>query len=103
MTQHIFKEPRKGIVAHTAISKLLAEDPLAQDLVAFKCREWWAAAPHLVGAMVEWPGSEEPEHSVWSLGNNRRGAIMTEIMKDPERAPHSWSDEFGRIERRLRH
>ena len=86
MTQHIFKEPRKAVMAHTAVSKLLAEDPLAQDHVAFCCREEWAASPHVVDTMIKWPGPQEPEHSVWTLGNGRTGGIATEIIKEPERA-----------------
>ena len=65
MTQHIFKEPRPGYVAHTAISKQIAEDPLMRDWIAFMCNEEWRAAPRVVDAMAKWPGSEEPEHTGW--------------------------------------
>ena len=44
MTNHIFKEPRKGVVAHTAASKLLAEDPSTRDFVGVRCEEMFPAA-----------------------------------------------------------
>ena len=43
-TNHIFKEVRKGVVAHTAASKLLAEDSQLQDWVAVNCEEMSPAA-----------------------------------------------------------
>lgn len=44
MTFHrVFQEPRKGFVAHTAASKLLAEDPLIREGVALRCDECWPA------------------------------------------------------------
>ena len=85
MTQHIFKEPRKGYVAHTAISKQIAQNPLMQDLIFFMCTEAWRSAPRLVDAMVKWPGSEEAEETGWVLANNATGPLMQEIFKYPER------------------
>jgi len=85
MTQHIFKEPRPGYVAHTAISKQIAEDPLMRDWIAFMCNEEWRAAPRVVDAMAKWPGSEEPEHTGWVLANNATGSLTQEILKYPER------------------
>lgn len=44
MTFHrVFREPRKGFVAHTAASRLLAEDPLTRDAVGLRCDECWPA------------------------------------------------------------
>jgi hypothetical protein len=85
MTQHIFKEPRPGYVAHTAISKQIAEDPLMRDWIAFMCNEEWRAAPRVVDAMAKWPGSEEPEHTGWVLANNATGSLTQEIFNHPER------------------
>ena len=70
MTQRIFKEPRKGYVAHTAISKQIAESPLIRDWIFFHCIEQWRAAPYVVDAMIKWPGSEEPGQTGWALANN---------------------------------
>ena len=40
---HVFCEPRKGFVAHTAASRILAEDPKIQDVVGVMCEETWPA------------------------------------------------------------
>lgn len=39
MTNRIFKEVRKGVVAHTATSKALAEDEKFRDYVGMRCEE----------------------------------------------------------------
>lgn len=44
MTFHrVFREPRKGFVAHTAASRLLAEDPGTRGSVSLRCDECWPA------------------------------------------------------------
>ena len=37
----VFQEPRKGFVAHTAASRKLAEDPLAQAGLGYMFDEVW--------------------------------------------------------------
>lgn len=44
MTFHIFQEPRKGVVAHTAASKLLADDQLMREWIGMVSEEIWPAA-----------------------------------------------------------
>ncbi len=44
MTFHIFREPRKGVVAHTAASKLLVDDPLMREWLGMVSEEIWPAA-----------------------------------------------------------
>lgn len=39
MTDHIFKEPRKGVVSHTAASRLLVEDSKVLDFVDVNSNE----------------------------------------------------------------
>lgn len=43
-TNHIFKEVRKGVIIHTAASRMLAEDSQMRDWVAVNCEEMWPAA-----------------------------------------------------------
>jgi len=64
MTKRIFHEPRKGIVAHTAASRLMAEDAQVADWVGANTDELWQAASQTVNAMVKYPGSEEPNETV---------------------------------------
>ena len=64
MTKNIFKEPRKGFVAHTVISRLLAEDAEIHDWVGAITDEFWQAASQVVNALVKYPGSREPNQTV---------------------------------------
>ena len=67
MTKHIFKEPRKGMVAHTAASKLLADDAQIHDWVGASTDELWQGASQTVNALVKWPDSQEPNQTARSL------------------------------------
>ena len=44
MTDYLFCEPRKEVVAHTGLTKLLREDGLLHDCVANALEELWPAA-----------------------------------------------------------
>jgi hypothetical protein len=47
MTNHIFCEPNPGMVAHTAASKLLAENDLISAFVGMSVEEHFPAAPRV--------------------------------------------------------
>ena len=85
MTLHVFHEPRKGYVAHTSLSKPLAEDVAMRDYISFLCSECWRAAPRVVDAMVKWPISEEGSQTGWALANDSDESIIQELTKYPER------------------
>lgn len=44
MANHLFRELRPGVVAHTAASKLLAENPLMRQWLGMVSEEIWPAA-----------------------------------------------------------
>ena len=44
MSYNIFNEVRKGVVVHTAASKILAKDTNMQDWLGTVCEEIWPAA-----------------------------------------------------------
>ncbi len=50
MSYHIFQEPRKGVIAHTAASKLLASNHLMRQWVGMVSEEMWPSA-----TKVYWP------------------------------------------------
>ncbi|MCJ1316072.1 hypothetical protein MMC15_001392 [Xylographa vitiligo] len=85
MLDRVFKEPRKGIVAHTPASKALA-DPLFNSCVYQICQEMWRSASRTVDAMVKWPGSQEPTQTGFSLANDTTDPMFVELAKDPARA-----------------
>ena len=43
MTFRIFQEPRKGVVAHTAASKLIADDPFMRQWIGMVSEDLWPA------------------------------------------------------------
>ena len=64
MSKHFFKEPRRGFVAHTAATRILADNPGVADWIWMVCDEIWPAASKLLDAMEKWPGSEQPDECV---------------------------------------
>ncbi|KAF2112203.1 S-adenosyl-L-methionine-dependent methyltransferase [Lophiotrema nucula] len=83
---YIFFEPRKGVVAHSAVSKLLAQDDMVNEWVGFVCSEVWPSACQTVPAMQKWPGSEEPEHSGVALNDPAGRGVWSILREDPQRA-----------------
>lgn len=73
MSQHIFHEPRPGVVAHTAASRLMAEDELVHQYMAWKANEGWLGAYHTCDAMAKWPDSGEPNETAFALGHGGKG------------------------------
>lgn len=46
MANHIFKEVSPGVVAHTAASKVLAEDAAINDWIGFCLEDIWAVSTY---------------------------------------------------------
>ncbi|KAL9621055.1 MAG: hypothetical protein Q9160_004440 [Pyrenula sp. 1 TL-2023] len=86
MTHYYFREPSKEVVEHTASSRVLAEVPLANQMLGFSCGELWPGAMQLVNAIKKWPGSEEPTECGWVLANNTDRKAYDIIEADPIRA-----------------
>lgn len=83
---HIFHEPRKGVIGHTAMSKLLVQEPHVHEWVGLVCDEMWPSGTRTIDAMMKWPGSQEPQHTAISL-NSPTGESMWDILRqDPKRA-----------------
>ena len=86
IANRIFSEPRKGVVAHSAISKLLVGLPLLNQWIGLVCDEMWPAAARAVDALSKWPGSEEPENTGFALANGVETRYFDVINQDPKRA-----------------
>ena len=85
MANGIFQEPRKGIVTHTAISKLIAEDQRVSNFVAYITEEMWGASTQIVDAISKWPGSEQRGHTGFALWNENEQEFFAQISGDPQR------------------
>ncbi|KAI9713788.1 MAG: hypothetical protein M1820_000518 [Bogoriella megaspora] len=86
MTKRLFCEPQKGIVAHTAASRLLAEDSQLADWVGASTDDLWQAAAQTVNAMVKFPRSQEPNETGFALANNSSKDAFSILGEHPDRA-----------------
>lgn len=64
ITQQIFTEIRPGTIAHSACSRLIAEDDTVSSYLKFITDDAWHAAYHVCDAVAKWTGSEEPDETV---------------------------------------
>lgn len=64
ITQRIFEEPRPGVITHSAVSRLLAEDSGVHDHVTTCSDDLWQAAAQTCNAMMKFHDSEEPTETV---------------------------------------
>ncbi|KAJ4301955.1 hypothetical protein N0V90_004051 [Kalmusia sp. IMI 367209] len=83
ISYNIFTEPRKGVVSHTAISKLLAEEILVHQWIGLVCNEMIPASVQAIPAMIKWPGSGEPHETGYALahGNTVWNVLQNDIVR----------------------
>ncbi|CAG8953114.1 hypothetical protein HYFRA_00003311 [Hymenoscyphus fraxineus] len=86
VTNHIFTEPREGFIAHTAVSKALAEVPMLHEWVTMACEDMWPPTTRLVDAMNKWPGSGEPRQTAYNLASRAEGSFFEELERSSERS-----------------
>ena len=84
-TNHIFNEPKNGVIVHTAASKALAQVPLLREWLEQACDDMWPATSKFVDAMVKWPASQEPSHTAFNVASGARSSFFDEIAKSPSR------------------
>ncbi|PVI04128.1 S-adenosyl-L-methionine-dependent methyltransferase [Periconia macrospinosa] len=84
MAMHILEEPEPGMVAHTSISKFLA-NPAINGWAEFEGRDTWPASTRIVDAVQKWPNSQLPNETAWVLANNGK-SVQDVIATEPERA-----------------
>ncbi|KAI0199447.1 S-adenosyl-L-methionine-dependent methyltransferase [Astrocystis sublimbata] len=82
----VFSEPRPGVIAHSAASRLLAEDAGVHDYIATCSDELWQAAAQQCNAMVRFPGSQEPSQTGFSLANNTDMSMYQYLSYHPLRS-----------------
>jgi hypothetical protein len=85
ITNHIFFEPQPCFIAHTAVSKALAEIPMLHEWVTVSTEEMWAPTTKAIDAMVKWPASGEPSETAFNLANGVQGSFFQELSRSPER------------------
>ncbi|KAG9231199.1 putative O-methyltransferase [Amylocarpus encephaloides] len=82
----VFREPRKGVVAHSAASRRLAESQTLRSVVGMSVDEVWPAQARTVDALVKFGKSQEPNASGFALANNTDLPFYEYLEAFPERA-----------------
>lgn len=86
MGRHVFAEPRKGVVVHTAASRVLLHNSMIEAWLLNIAEEFWPSLSRTVDATRRWPGSEEPNESGYSLAHNTVDENPFDVIKmDPVR------------------
>ncbi|RAH68272.1 O-methyltransferase-like protein [Aspergillus aculeatinus CBS 121060] len=62
---HVFQEPRKGFVAHTAASRMLVDDPTARAGLGYMFEEVWQGFAHTLLALEQYH-SDDPGRTGWA-------------------------------------
>ncbi|OCL08126.1 S-adenosyl-L-methionine-dependent methyltransferase [Glonium stellatum] len=86
LTNRIFTESSKGVIAHSAMTQAIANVPLLREWIEETCENMWSSAPRIVSAMAKWPGSEEPNETAFNIAHNSQLPFFAEISKDPANA-----------------
>lgn len=88
MTNRIFSEPTPGTVAHTAASRVLAQDPAIGSWVGFCVEDIWPAASRVVDALDRYPEAADPTKTGFCVANDTVGKepMFVTFGKDPKRA-----------------
>ena len=96
MTNHIFCEPRPGFVAHTAVSRLMVDNPLMQDFVGNVCEVRFPASARTVDALEKYGESQDPSQSGFSLCNNTARGLYDELSHHTELS-RRWSGAMSAL------
>jgi hypothetical protein len=84
MVRHIFTEPRKGYVAHTAISRLLAEDEQQRAIASTVTQALEPSLLHTDDAVKKFPGSEEAEEAGFTLAHVPGQSMWQTFSENPD-------------------
>ncbi|KAK2030299.1 O-methyltransferase [Colletotrichum zoysiae] len=88
MTNHIFREPTPGVIAHTAASRLLAEDQALQDWVGYNLEDNFPASGHVLQALKTYPEATSLTRTGFNFAFDTvdKEPMFVTFGKDPARA-----------------
>lgn len=88
MTNHIFHEPSPGLIAHTAASRMLAEDAALQDWVGFNSEDIFPAAAHVLPSLKAHPEAKSLTQTGFNFAFDTvdKEPMFVTFGKDPARA-----------------
>ncbi|KAF6825300.1 o-methyltransferase [Colletotrichum plurivorum] len=88
MTNRIFREPSHGVIAHTAASRLLAEDQSLQDWVGYNLEDNFPASAHVLQAIKAHPEATSLTRTGFNFAFDTvdKEPMFVTFGKDPARA-----------------
>ncbi|TQN68224.1 Chlorophenol O-methyltransferase [Colletotrichum shisoi] len=88
MTNRIFREPSPGVIAHTAASRLLAEDHSLQDWVGYNLEDNFPASAHVLQALNAYPEATSLTRTGFNFAFDTvdKEPMFVTFGKDPARA-----------------
>ncbi|KAK6224822.1 o-methyltransferase [Colletotrichum tabaci] len=88
MTNRIFREPSPGVIAHTAASRLLAEDQSLQDWVGYNLEDNFPASAHVLQALNAYPEATSLTRTGFNFAFDTvdKEPMFVTFGKDPARA-----------------
>lgn len=88
MTNNIFCEPSPGFIAHTANSRLLAQDTSLQAWIGFNSEDIFPAAGHVMQALKSHPEATSITHTGFNFAFSTVGEepMFVTLGKDPVKA-----------------
>ncbi|CAH0017745.1 unnamed protein product [Clonostachys rhizophaga] len=88
MTNHVFCEPTPGFIAHTASSRLLAQDGPLQDWVGFNSEDIFPAAASVLSAIKTYPEATSLTRTGFNVAFDTvdKEPMFATFGKDPARA-----------------
>ncbi|KAI5867814.1 S-adenosyl-L-methionine-dependent methyltransferase [Durotheca rogersii] len=87
-TNRLFQEPRPGVIAHTAASRLLVEDPSLRAWVGFNTEDLYPASAHVLDALRRFPEATSLQRTGFNVAFNTidQEPMFVTFGRDAERA-----------------
>lgn len=88
MTNNVFQEPSPGVIAHTATSRLLAEDENLRAWLGFHLEEIFPASAHVLEALTKHPEATSLTRTGFNFahGTVDKEPMFVTFAKNPPRA-----------------
>ncbi|KAI0900877.1 S-adenosyl-L-methionine-dependent methyltransferase [Annulohypoxylon nitens] len=91
LNHRLFQENNPGVITHSGLTSVLAQDEVARNSLIVEMDEFWPAGMKMADALERWPNSEESNQTGYSLANNSDKSMYEILAANPERA-----ERFGR-------
>jgi hypothetical protein len=88
LTQGLFREPRSGVVAHSATTQVIVKVPYASDWLAAALQRMGTVSGHVVDAMQKWPGSQEPTQTAYNMAYDTDLPFFVHLSQDETKFKH---------------